>query len=83
MGNVFYELLCLDYDISSVTADEKASLENAIDSNVHATLINAKAIAEEAGFSNPSAITEKELEGLTSEERRKNILKNNLYNKKG
>ena len=47
LGNVFYELLCLDYDISSVTADEKASLENAIDSNVHATLINAKAIAED------------------------------------
>ena len=39
----------------------------------------AKALAEEAGFSNPSAITEKELEGLTSEERRKNILKNNVF----
>ena len=44
LGNVFHELLQLDYDISNIT---KAELENAIDSDVHATLINAKAIAED------------------------------------
>ena len=44
LGNVFHELLQLDYDISNIT---KAELENAIDTNVHATLINAKAIAED------------------------------------
>ena len=44
LGNVFHELLQLDYDVSNIT---KAELENAIDSSVHATLINAKAIAED------------------------------------
>ena len=44
LGNVFHELLQLDYDISNIT---KAELENAIDTNVHATLIDAKAIAED------------------------------------
>ncbi|MBO7254425.1 MAG: calcium-translocating P-type ATPase, PMCA-type [Clostridia bacterium] len=39
----------------------------------------AKAIAEEAGFSSPSVLTEKELKGQSSEERRKNILKNNVF----
>ena len=44
LGNVFHELLQLGYNISNIT---KAELENAIDTNVHATLINAKAIAED------------------------------------
>ena len=45
LGNVFHELLQLGYNISNIT--DKSSLENAIDTNVHATLINAKAIAED------------------------------------
>ncbi len=39
----------------------------------------AKAIAEEAGFSTPSVLTEKELLGLSVEDRRKSILKNNVF----
>lgn len=45
LGNVFHELLQLDYDISNISEDAKAALENVIDSDVHATLINAKSIA--------------------------------------
>ena len=39
----------------------------------------AKAIAKEAGFPTPSAITEKELKELSSEARRKKILENNVF----
>ncbi len=39
----------------------------------------AKAIAEEAGFFNPCAITEKELSLLSPDERKKAILKNNVF----
>ena len=47
LGNVFYELLQLEYDIANITKEEKEALENAIDSDIHATLINAKSIAED------------------------------------
>ena len=63
LGNVFHELLQLGYNISNIT--DKSSLENAIDTNVHATLINAKAIAEDF---KAGALKEKEnyvLEGAT------------------
>ena len=45
LGNVFYELSVLGYNISEITAEQKTSLENAIPTSVHATLVNAKAIA--------------------------------------
>jgi len=47
LGNVFYELLNLDYDISTITTEEKASIAEAIPTDVHATLVNAKQIAED------------------------------------
>ena len=47
LGNIFYELLELDYDISEITAEQKSSLVNAIPKSVHATLVNAKSIAED------------------------------------
>ncbi len=47
LGNIFYELLELDYDISEITAEQKSSLVNAIPTSVHATLVNAKSIAED------------------------------------
>ena len=46
LGNIFYELLELDYDISEITAEQKSSLVNAIPKS-HATLVNAKSIAED------------------------------------
>ena len=46
LGNIFYELLELKYDISEITAEQKATLISAIPS-VHATLVNAKAIADD------------------------------------
>lgn len=39
----------------------------------------AKAIAEEAGFPTPSAVTEKELKELSPQKRREAILKNNVF----
>ena len=49
LGNIFYELLKLNYDISEITAEQKSSLVNAIPipTSVHATLVNAKSIAED------------------------------------
>ena len=47
LGNVFYELLQLGYDISSITAEDKEALAEHIDSTVHATLINTKALADD------------------------------------
>ena len=49
LGNIFYELLELGYNISEITAEQKATLENAIppSTSVHATLVNAKAIADD------------------------------------
>ena len=47
LGNVFYELLSLDYDISTITTEEKASIAEAIPTDVHATLVNAKKIAKD------------------------------------
>ena len=47
LGNIFYELLELGYNISEITDEQKTTLENAIppSTSVHATLVNAKAIA--------------------------------------
>ena len=47
LGNVFYELMMLEYNISEITAEQKTSIANAIPTNVHATLVNTKAIAED------------------------------------
>ncbi|MEE0879525.1 MAG: starch-binding protein [Treponemataceae bacterium] len=47
LGNIFYELFKLGYDISEITAEQKSSLVYAIPTSVHATLVNAKAIAED------------------------------------
>ena len=47
LGNIFYELLKLNYDISEITAEQKSSLVNAIPTSVHATLVKAKSIAED------------------------------------
>ena len=47
LGNVFYELLDLEYNISEITAEQKTSLENAIPTGIHATLVNAKDIAKD------------------------------------
>ena len=47
LGNVFYELLQLSYDISSINAENKEALAEHIDSTVHATLINTKALADD------------------------------------
>ncbi|MEE0878353.1 MAG: chitobiase/beta-hexosaminidase C-terminal domain-containing protein [Treponemataceae bacterium] len=47
LGNVFYELLELKYDISAITAEQKTELQSAIPTGVHATLVDAKAIAED------------------------------------
>ncbi len=47
LGNVFYELMMLKYNISEITAEQKTSIANAIPTNVHATLVNTKAIAED------------------------------------
>ena len=47
MGNVFYELLQLGYDISSITATDKEALAEHIDSTVHATLIDTKTLADD------------------------------------
>ena len=49
LGNVFYELSVLGYNISEITAEQKDTLEKAIppSTSVHATLVNANAIAND------------------------------------
>ena len=56
LGNVFYELLLADYDVSGITEAQKISLKDAIDSTVHAMLIDSKSIT--ADFKN-NALKEK------------------------
>ncbi|MCH5150415.1 MAG: chitobiase/beta-hexosaminidase C-terminal domain-containing protein [Spirochaetales bacterium] len=52
LGNVFYELYKLEYNISDITDAQKTQLKNAIDPAIHATLINSKQIAEDFASGN-------------------------------
>ena len=58
LGNVFYYLLNSGYDISSVTKDGISQIENAIPTDIHPSLVNAKKIAEDFSSSSLSSSTE-------------------------
>ena len=47
LGNVFASLYEKSIDISAVSADDKLKIQNAIDTTVNASLINASAIADD------------------------------------
>ena len=57
LGNVFYDLMNHNVDISAISAADKTAIQNAIDTSKHATLINSSAIAADyaKGVSNLKA----------------------------